>query len=149
MTAQAADFVPTVLTTMGFDSSEFGVTTARDGRDLSGVLLGEVPEDAGFAFTDAGYIGTLGARGLTYAVRDSARTLRLDAGFPYRAEFVRAEDRTEAIARRHSPRDDDALEARLERLAYESETQLAVSAQDVAPLDEHHRERLRALGYIW
>jgi hypothetical protein len=113
------------------------------------VLLGELPQDSGFAFTDAGYLGTLGAKGLTYAVRDAARTLRLDAGFPYRAEFVRAEDRTEAIARRHLSQEDDALEARLEHLAYESETQLATSAREAATLGDHQRERLRALGYLW
>jgi arylsulfatase A-like enzyme len=149
MTAQAADFVPTVLTIMGFDSLEFGRSTASDGRDISGVLLGEVPEDAGFAFSDAGYRGTLGSQGLTYAVRDATRSLRLDAGFPYRAEFARAEDRTEAIAQRHRPRDDDALEARLEQLAYESEAQLDSGTQQVATLDADQRERLRALGYIW
>ncbi len=62
--------------------------------------------------------------------------MKLDAGFPYQAEFARDADRTEEIARGYSARSEDTLHDRLEKLAYESEVQLATEQTQVT-IDAH------------
>jgi len=146
-TVQLADVAPTLLTLSGLEAAA-GDEYEMDGRDLSGLLVGEIGGDAGFAFTDAGYAGTLGARGLTYAARTSERTIRFDTGFPYTVEYDRKLDPSEARPRSYSPKQDDRLFATLYRLTAQAETQREQGGGRVA-LDAEQTERLRALGYMW
>jgi arylsulfatase A-like enzyme len=143
MTVQAADIAPTLLTLAAVEYRHAEV----DGRDISAILVGETAPDDGFAFTDAGYVDTLGARGLKYAARSGARSIWLDAGFPYVSEFDRRADPQEHSGSRYRARDEDWLYATLVELVDSSERQLGASQGPVA-LDAHQQERLRALGYM-
>ena len=139
---QLADLMPTALGIVGATMPD-----ERDGRDLGGLLLGETPDDDGFAFTEARYVGSMGVRGLMYAGRTRRRTLWLDAGYPYVCAFDRAHDPEERVRRRAIDDGRDPLYARLISLARDAQAALASPAATTA-LDEATRTRLRALGYV-
>jgi arylsulfatase A-like enzyme len=145
MTMQAADIVPSLLTLTGLRSGNDD--GPFDGRDVSGVLVGERPQDAGFAFSEAGYVDTLGARGLKYAARTRDRAIWLDTGFPYVSGFDRRRDPGETRPRRLATDDEEPLMATLTTLVAEAEKQRA-SGGVRAELDAAQQERLRALGYM-
>jgi len=148
MTVQAADIVPSLLTLTGLATAADGdADDTIDGRDVSGVLLGQRDEDDGFAFSDAGYVDRLGARGLKYAARTRDRTIWLDTGFPYISSFDRRTDRAELRPRRLSADSDDPLLAKLAGLVAAAEQQLAAGGEH-AELDAEQQERLKALGYM-
>ncbi len=141
-TVQLADLVPTLLRLLGVPAP-----ANLDGRDLSGVVLGDVAGDDGFAFSEARYLHSMGVRGLLYAVRTRRRTIWLDAGYRYAGEFDRTVDPEERDRRAYRAGSDDALHDALVGLAAAAQHALTTSAPAIA-VDAVAEERLRALGYV-
>jgi arylsulfatase A-like enzyme len=141
-TVQLADLLPTLLGLLGVR-----VPAALDGRDLSGIVLGDAPGDDGFAFTEARFLHSMGVRGLLYAVRTRRRTLWLDAGYRYAGEFDRTRDPAEHDRLPIRAHADDTSHASLLSLAAAAQSALATLAARVE-VDDVHQERLRALGYV-
>jgi arylsulfatase A-like enzyme len=141
-TVQLADLVPTLLRLLGV-----AAPANLDGRDLSGVVLGDVAGDDGFAFTEARYLHSMGVRGLLYAVRTRRRTLWLDAGYRYGGAFDRTLDPAEHDRRAYRTQSDDALHDTLVGFAGAAQRALTTSAP-VIKVDAVNEERLRALGYV-
>ena len=143
MTVQAVDIAPTLLSL-----SELTEEGRRfDGRDISAILLGEVGEDDGFAFSEAGFRDNLGAKGHSYSVRTRDRTLWFDSAIRQAAEFDRRVDPDERRPSRVTLGSADPLHEALSALAVDSERQLREGANrlDLTPEDIEH---MRALGYI-
>jgi hypothetical protein len=143
-TVQLADVFPTVLDVIGDHAA-----APVDGRVLSAVLLGEQAGDDGFAFTEAGWIGQFGSRGIRYAARTRRRTVWLDTAFGRALSFDRTTNRSEVIPRRSASSADEPLLDTVIGLARESDEGRWAKA-DTPPLRElsaAEREHLRALGY--
>ncbi len=139
-TMQTADVAPTLLRLLD-------VTHGRlDGRDLSAAVVGEMPGDDGFAYTQARFLGSMGARGLLYAVRTRKQTLWLDAAYGYDGEFDRVADPNEERMDRYRGPRDAPLRRTLETMAHDSQANLHASV--AGTLDPKQIEQLRALGYV-
>lgn len=141
-TIQLTDLVPTL-----WDISFHKPFPSLDGRILSGLMLGEASEDTGFAFSEAGFAGRFGSRGIQYSARDKHRAIWLNVEFPYAVEFNRKADPWETHWRSYETLDDDSLFNSLLSLAIFSEDQRSKSTSSVT-LDEDQKKRLRALGYL-
>jgi arylsulfatase A-like enzyme len=141
-TVQLVDFLPTLWNLFGYTQ-----LANLDGRDLSAVLVGEMAEDDGFAFTEAGFIGSLGRQGLKYAARTRQRAVWLDAGLPYDIEFNRLLDPWENRRHRYAPAAEDALFNSLTSLAQQAEGARLRRTKRVR-LNDTQKDQLRALGYM-
>jgi arylsulfatase A-like enzyme len=138
-TVQLADVMPTLLRLL-----DIAAPAHLDGRDVGGVLLGTSDGDDGFAFTEARFLHSMGVRGLMYAGRTRARSVWIDAGYPYTCAFDRSRDPDERVRRR--ARSSDPLFARVAALASAAQAALT-SPPPGAALDAEQKTRLRALGY--
>lgn len=141
-TTQLADVTPTLLRLLGIAPG-----APVDGRDLSAVLLGESPEDDGFAFTQARFLHSMGVKGLLYGVRTRTRMLWIDAGYGYDGEYDRRADPGEERMRAYSGNRDDPLRRTLETMAQATQESLHRPALRGA-VDPQQIEQLRALGYV-